>query len=539
MTFQIQVPIESENITFAIQPGESLIFVGANGGGKTRLAVHIEKSMGQNAHRISAHRSLALNPDVAKISERQARHALRFGNPDPKYGHGHRDQMRWGQKAATFLLNDFDKLVQVLFAEKTNTTDRTHRAARAGTLDLNAVPMSKFELLESIWRELLPHRELHVAGDTIDVSLPGNVIKYSGSEMSDGERAIFYMIGQVLIAEANTLLIIDEPELHVHRSIMAILWDKLEAARPDCAFVFITHDLEFAADRKAQKVVIKSFDPQPKWQLALVPSDTGFSEEIATLILGSRRPILFVEGGDSSLDVAVYRGCYPSWTVVSKNSCTEVIHSVRTMRNNAELTRVTCSGLIDSDGRDKEERAHLKELGIATLPVSEIENIFLLPDVSEAIAEHEGLTDPELDTRLKELATDIFGYVDTPEKIEAIVVRHCKRRVDRIMKRLDLGETANAADLNKAYQTATANVDVTAIAAEFRDRIINAVANRNLSDLLALVDNKGMLAGAARLLRANKKDDFESWLTRVMGNSSIAPGVAAAIAKVVPEIVPE
>lgn len=35
------------------------------------------------------------------------------------------------------------------------------------------------------------------------------------------------------------------------------------------------------------------------------------SEEIVTLILGSRRPILFVEGQENSLDQAVYRACYP------------------------------------------------------------------------------------------------------------------------------------------------------------------------------------------------------------------------------------
>ena len=74
--------------------------------------------------------------------------------------------------------------------------------------------------------------------------------------MSDGERAIFYLIGQTLLADENILLIIDEPELHVHRSIMSKLWDELEAIRADCALVFITHDLEFAASRAAQKFVI-------------------------------------------------------------------------------------------------------------------------------------------------------------------------------------------------------------------------------------------------------------------------------------------
>ena len=38
--------------------------------------------------------------------------------------------------------------------------------------------------------------------------------------MSDGERAIFYFIGEVLCAKENSLIIIDEPENHLHKSIL-------------------------------------------------------------------------------------------------------------------------------------------------------------------------------------------------------------------------------------------------------------------------------------------------------------------------------
>ncbi len=167
--------------------------------------------------------------------------------------------------------------------------------------------------------------------------------------MNDGERAIFYMVGQTLVAAENSLLIFDEPELHVHRSIMGRLWDELEACRQDCAFVFITHDLEFAASRVAKKFVLRDYDPAPRWTIEAVPENTGFDEELTTLILGSRRPILFVEGDQTSLDVAIYRCCFAKWTVIPRGSCEAVIHSVATMRHNHALTRVTCSGIVDAD----------------------------------------------------------------------------------------------------------------------------------------------------------------------------------------------
>ena len=119
--------------------------------------------------------------------------------------------------------------------------------------------------------------------------------------MSDGERAILYMPGQVLVAEKNSVLIFDEPELHIHRAILSRLWDEAEAARPDCAFLVITHDLEFAASRAGKKFVVRRYQMPAQWEIEQIPDDTGFSEEVATLILGSRKPILFVERTDSSV----------------------------------------------------------------------------------------------------------------------------------------------------------------------------------------------------------------------------------------------
>lgn len=42
---------------------------------------------------------------------------------------------------------------------------------------------------------------------------------YNSSEMSDGERVIFYLIGQCLAVPENGIIVIDEPELHLHKSV--------------------------------------------------------------------------------------------------------------------------------------------------------------------------------------------------------------------------------------------------------------------------------------------------------------------------------
>ena len=310
MAFQFVIPTHGEPATISIEPGTSATFVGANGSGKTRLALLIEQGAGEGVHRISAHRALGLNPTVPKISESLALNGLRFGYAGEGMGVHHREAHRWAQgKAAVALLNDFDFLVQALFAEQSRTALKTHQNARAG-VDQQAEP-TKFESLKAIWERLLPHRELVISGDNIEVRVPGAENLYSASEMSDGERSVFYLAGQMLMAAPNSLLVIDEPELHVHRSIINRLWDELENVRRDCSLIFITHDLEFAASRVGQKYVIRNYTQnERKWDIEPVPEETGFTEELTPLLLGSRRPILFVEGDLSSLDKAVYRSVY-------------------------------------------------------------------------------------------------------------------------------------------------------------------------------------------------------------------------------------
>jgi len=160
-----------------------VVFVGANGGGKTRLAVHIETTFALNAHRISAHRALVLNPDVAHISETHALAGLRTGNAADNASLGHREGIRWQNKGSIFLLNDFDFLVQALFGDQTNTSLQTHKKVRTG--DHSPADPTKFECLVSIWERLLPHRKFQITGDDIQVKVPGSDALVNGGVNSD------------------------------------------------------------------------------------------------------------------------------------------------------------------------------------------------------------------------------------------------------------------------------------------------------------------------------------------------------------------
>jgi energy-coupling factor transporter ATP-binding protein EcfA2 len=532
MSFIFKVPRNGQDpVEIELNPGTSTFVVGANGTGKTRLAALAEMQCGEKGHRISAHRALNLNPAVAKISEEKALNGLRFGRPDATDG---RDAFRWHRKAATYLLNDFDFLVQALFADQSNVALETHNAAHAGIL--GEPQLTRFQKLTAIWDRVLPHRTLQISGDDIKAA-SDDQSPYSAAEMSDGERSVFYMMGQVLVAKPGSVLIFDEPELHIHRAILSRLWDEAEAARPDCSFLVITHDLEFAASRPGQKFVIRRYHHQePRhWEVERVPEDTGFSEDIATLILGSRKPILFVEGTGSSLDLAIYRACYRDWTVLPRGACENVIHAVATMRHNASLTRVTCAGIVDADDHSEEDKRRLADLGVAALPVSEIENLFLLPDVAASILEEEKFQGADLQNRLDSLRQGLLAEVSRPGSIDEAVLRYCRRRIDRTLKKVDLTDAATTTDLAKIYIDRTAALDVSAVAEEARERIEQAVKNSDIPALLANFDNKALLALAAQHLKSTRKAAFENWLTRALRDPK-ANKLKAALDKVLPTV---
>ena len=78
------------------------------------------------------------------------------------------------------------------------------------------------------------------------------------------------------------------------------LWKKLELCRPDCLFIYITRDLQFAtAHGDVDKIWIKVFDGV-HWAFKKVVSEE-LPEELTFEILGRCKNVLFVEGERSGL----------------------------------------------------------------------------------------------------------------------------------------------------------------------------------------------------------------------------------------------
>jgi hypothetical protein len=387
-----------------VQFERSIVVIGANGSGKTRLGTWIELTGPdqRNVYRVSAQRSLTFPKDIRPTDIYDATAKLSYGVDSrnmpraqlEQNGWNFRKGNRWGNSPETFLLNDYEALAVLLFSDNYEQTLK-YIAQVKGVNERIPPPKTKLDMVKEIWDSVLPHRTLvlHASGVAAMPSGGGN--EYEAAAMSDGERVAFYLIGQCVCAANNAIVVIDEPEVHLHRAIQTKLWDAIEAARPDCTFVYLSHDLTFASERVGcAKVCLRGFDGT-NFDWYEVPTTEGMPEDMLLEVLGSRKPVLFVEGEQGSYDLEIYQSAFPGHTVKPLGSCEKVIEAVKTFTSLHSFHHIACNGIVDRDYRDSAELAAYERHGVHAPAVAEVENLFLVEEVLKAVAVWQRLNDPE------------------------------------------------------------------------------------------------------------------------------------------------
>lgn len=366
---KITIPKSNANENCTIDIENNIVIVGANGAGKSRFGSKIE-AFNSPTKRISAQRQLQLIDTIPKIDFESASNQLRNSNKNQSPIHPH---------------NDYQQVLMSLFAQQNKRDSEFVNASRLSTEKV-PIPNSTIESVLEIWNFVLPYRILQLENDRITVN--SDAIIFPGTEMSDGEKVCLYLISQILLADKDCILIIDEPELHLHKALMVRLWNKLEEHRNDCTFIYITHDLDFAVSKQSSKLIwIQKFKNET-WEWQFIESNDFIPENLFLEILGSRKPILFVEGDKGSLDAKIYQAYYENFTIIPCGSCEKVIEAVRSLKAHPQLIHIAINGLIDKDFRPTAQLIALQADGIFSTHLCEIENIFLAPEIIEMVCNH-------------------------------------------------------------------------------------------------------------------------------------------------------
>jgi energy-coupling factor transporter ATP-binding protein EcfA2 len=464
----------------------NVVLIGSNGAGKTRLGNWIEQQhQGQTVHRISAQKALNI-PDFAQLKNlEQAEKDLLIGNAAPNVRANQKSIYRWGSNPVTFLLNDYDKLLSLLFA-KTAERDRLHSRETKERREYIPVPDAPIDIIVKIWSDIMPHRAISFNDGKVMVRKEGEP-EYHGKEMSDGERVALYLIGQCLCIPDNSIIVIDEPEIHLHKALVDKLWNKVEELSQNKLLVYITHDLDFASSRTdAHKFWIKSYNGNNLWEWDDVPLDENLPDGLILEILGNRRNIIFCEGENGSLDTTIYQLFYPDFHIIPRGGGDKVIESTKALRNNERIHHLNAFGIIDSDYKEEEYIQVLQGHGVYAVSVAEIENLICVEPVLRILAGHLGLNPDEKVEEVKDFLIEALTQefdLQVANKAEKVV----EYKLGAYSK-----ESNNEQGLTDGLNTTINSININEIFTEARNKFQEAIDERDIDKLLLLYNRKSL-----------------------------------------------
>lgn len=473
----------------------SLILIGANGCGKSKLGAWMEKQETDKVHRIGAQRNINISPHIQQKSYAEAADLMFYGSTEKFYQPG--KNLRWGNgNYTTKLIDDFNDTLAALIALHNDDNEKYVKECRLCEMQGKALPNTRKTPLEKvlgIWNSIFSARELFYGDGRFSARVKETGATYSSSEMSDGERSVLYLAAQVLAIphDEGRVIIMDEPEVHLNRSLLMPLWSQLETERPDSLFVFITHDVDFVSAHPASdKIWVKGYDGE-RWDLSPLGGVPSLPEPLLVGLLGSRRPVLFVEGDRSSYDCSIYSAAYPAWQVVPVGGCTQVIENVKAFRKSKQMHSYMVRGIIDRDYRSPKQLKALANEGIYPLRVAEIENLFLVELVLRFIAEQLA---PENDP--DSIIGQVKDYVINErfhKQLEKHETQALRLRLKNELVGIDLSSLSLDDPANKVKNTVDA-LNPNKIATEIQREFDGVDSCKDYVRVLALLNDKNVVS---------------------------------------------
>lgn len=491
-SIKLQLPPRDGEQLPPIENKTSVVLIGANGSGKTRMSVWIETHNSSSFHvqRISAQKSLNMPPLTRPSDLERSQANLWFGSTGADKNWSRRTH-RWKNAPEIHLLDDFSQLMEVLVTEHYKKSIKFRDEHKAGNKDFDNT--AYLEIVQKIWEAVITNKTLFIGEGKVEAANKNSPDeKFNGAEMSDGEREIFYFIGEALCVPENSVIIIDEPENHLHKAILIRLWNEIEAVRQDCMFVYITHDLDFAVSRNNSQIVWVQYIPKKDvWDYELLSQEDFPIDALSLEILGSRQNVLLVEGTENSIDNRLYSLLFKDYNVISVGSCERVIDFTKAFKELKKAHYCTVKGIVDRDRRSDAEIEKLNQDGVFCPEVAEIENLFLLPEVIKIVS-------------------DDFHY--TPQKIEEIEIKVKRKVFELLAKKIDeqtllFIQQKIQNDINRATNKTFATldeyksviesipkvIDINSIYEQEREALQKIIEEQNYLGALKVINDKSLL----------------------------------------------
>lgn len=468
---------------------DNIVVIGANGSGKTSLSNYLKQYFNDNFVVISAQKILII-PTFSYISNIQnTENKLKnIQNADKTLKTTYTTENNGNAYGLLVGIGEeFKILLDNLLADRNKKRNEFCDNLNEGNKN-NRVPETNLDKVIKIWNSLITHRKLE-CNDGISFTVnTKEMISYPAYGMSEGEKVILFHVAQVLQAPESSFIIIDEPEMYLHKTITKKLWDKLEQERPDCIFIYLTHDLDFASTRtNAKKIWIKSFTNPDKWDFENIP-ENELPEPLLLELIGSRKNILFCEGEKGSLDEQIFNILLPEFTITPLESCFNVINYTKAFNKIPNIT-TKAYGLIDSDYLQQERKQSLKEENIYTYSVAEIENLFLDEKFLSVAKEKFSVVDPDAINNIKECTIK-----ELKNNIDLQISNYLSSKINYYFKDSHMHKGNNIDEVENNLDSFINKIDIKNWYEERKNELEEDIKNKSYSNIILKYNNKGLKA---------------------------------------------
>lgn len=467
------------------------VIVGANGSGKTTLANKLKKALNVEDGIVIPAQKLLVVPTFSNIptlkSERGpfVEYQKKIFDDKQTFNSDKQDDFPFALAKESSL--EYRRVLALLIAERNAKRNEFLDCKAEGSTFHREEIRTTIDVVMEIWNDLIPHRKMSLDADCnliISYNKDGKVNTYEAYRMSDGERIILYLVGRIMQAPKNGLIIVDEPEIFLHRTVVDKLWDRLEKERHDCTFIYMTHDLKFATSRVGVKSWIKSYEYPSRWDIQIL-DDNEIPEQLLMELLGSCKQILFCEGtSTTSLDKKIFDVLFPDYIIYPLESCKDVINYTKAY-NAIPNTNTKAFGLVDSDFRSTKEINDLKANNIFSYHVAEIENLFLVESFLKALQKyHHFIGDVE---KIKE------GIVSMLERDkETQCANYVSAKIDYYYRMNHLAKGNTRTEVEKKVKEFNADIKIE----EWYDKRMKElelyIQKKSYDKVIAVYNNKGL-----------------------------------------------
>lgn len=470
---------------------KNTVIVGANGSGKTTLANKLKGTLNVEDGIVIPAQKLLVVPTFDNIptykAEKDPFKEYQKRILDDKRTFRAKTQDDFPYDIAREYGSEYRKVLALLIAERNAKRNEVLDNKADGTVFHRSEIRTTIDVVVEIWNDLIPHRKMSLDTDSnlvISYQKNGETKQYEAYRMSDGERIILYLVGRVMQAPEKSLIIVDEPEVFLHRTVVDKLWNRLEKERNDCTFIYMSHDLQFATSRIGLKSWIRGYEYPSKWDIQLI-NDNDIPEQLLLELLGSCKQILFCEGtSTTSLDKKIFDVLFPNFIIYPLESCKEVISYTKAY-NAIPNTNTRAYGLVDSDFRTTEEVNDMKADGIFTYQVAEIENVFLVEDFLKAFQKYHNWSGD-----IERIKSNIIALLDSNKEGQA--ANYVSARIDYFYRKNHMTKGNTKAEVERRVKEFNDDIQLDTWYEKRMKELELYVKNRSYSKVIAVYNNKGL-----------------------------------------------